>query len=240
MYLEEAASVWLRCSTNLCSLGLEVAQRRPAKPAEVLSVPPEAARKLHCLHGGGKTWQKPASRAGCKGTSRSLCSEPVKRASLHVSLSHKDKAATSQSPGTGTSLHQFPAAVLMWLLGSPPSQPHGVSQVLGMPVLRLHSWGRSLSGQKASCRESWKGALQREEEARMGGTGAGRNTQQHDRDWGSAVAGSGQAWPPLYWWDRQAGGRGQSSEASGARRRRGCIVSSEFGYLLVISSSQRW
>lgn len=188
-----------------------MSRRRPAKQAEVLlSVPPEAVRKLccliHCLHSRGKTLQKPASLAGRKGISRSLHFAQVKWASLHVSLSHEEEAALFQAPGTGISLPTlsalpwFPTAPPMCLPGSQSSMPLGASWLLGM-----HGQGQSLSSRKAACREHSESALQWEEEARMRGTGAGRNTQWHD--WGPELSGGRiggvrHSHPPCQW-DRQ-------------------------------------
>lgn len=107
------------------------------------------------------------------------------------------EGAISQSPGTGISLPvlselpQFPAAPPMCLPSSPPSLPHGC-----LPC--SHTAGAKASLAEKHLAESWKGALQREEKAKMGGTKAGRNMQQHDRDRGSGVAGLGQVRPPCW------------------------------------------
>lgn len=207
-----------------------MSRRRPAKQAEVLlSVPPEAVRKLccliHCLHSRGKTLQKPASLAGRKGISRSLHFAQVKWASLHVSLSHEEEAALFQAPGTGISLPTlsalpwFPTAPPMCLPGSRSSLPLGASWLLGMPALRLHGQGQSLSSRKAACREHSESALQWEEEARMRGTGAGRNTQWHD--WGpelsgGRIGGSGTATPHA-----SGTGRGQAPQQQGQQGQEG-------------------
>ena len=90
---------------------------------------PEAARKLCCLiccpQSGGWTLQTPASRSGCKGIPGSLRFAQVTRASLRLSLLHREKAVISQAPGTGIRLSMppavlpFPVAPLMSLPSCP-------------------------------------------------------------------------------------------------------------------------
>lgn len=130
----------------------------------------------------------------------------------------RKQAAISQAPGTGISLPVpsalpwFPAPSQCACPAPHPLCPTGLAGAcpVAAPPGRKHPWP------KAVCRESLEGAVQREEEPRMGGTSSGRNTQWHDGAWSSVVAGSG-ARHSLPIPVGQAGGRRWSSTVGAGR-----------------------